>query len=106
MKIVVSQSIVGKTQEQIEEEKFYILEKLKLKGYEVEILSSGNYKNVDEIILKLSKDLEIISKADTVAFETDWADSEICRLEYAILSMCGKEKTFLIRKDETDKEEL
>lgn len=92
MKLMISQPMRGKTNEQIKEERSVLVEKLVREGHEVldTIISEDAPKDVDESIYYLSKSIEFISKVDGIVFMKGWNDARGCRIEFQVALEYGK----------------
>lgn len=92
MKLMISQPMRGKTNEQIKEERSVLVEKLVREGHEVldTIISEDAPKDVDESIYYLSKSIEFISKVDGIVFMKGWNDARGCKIEFQVALEYGK----------------
>lgn len=86
MKVMISQPMRGKTNEQIREERTKIVKMLEEKGFEVvdTIIAENPPKGIDESIYYLSKSIEFISKVDFVYFMKGWKNARGCKIENLI----------------------
>lgn len=86
MKIMISQPMKGKTNEQIRKEREMLVHKLELKEYEVvdTIVNEEPPKNIDEAIYYLSKSIEFIGKVDAVCFMKGWEKARGCKIEHEV----------------------
>ena len=93
MKIMISQPMKGKTNEQIRKEREMLIRKLKLKEYEVvdTIINEKPPKNIDEAIYYLSKSIEFIGKVDAVYFMKGWEKARGCKIEHEVAVEYGKQ---------------
>ena len=88
MKIMISQPMNGKTNEQIREERKELVEKLEKLGNEViDIIISDDY--VDSI-LYLAKSIEFIADVDGVVFMSGWEKARGCKIEHEVAVNYGK----------------
>ena len=89
MKIMISQPMRGKTNEQIREERKALVEKLESQGHEVidTVLDISENKSP---IYYLSKSIELLDKADGVVFMKGWQEARGCRIEHIIAYEYGK----------------
>ncbi len=89
MKIMISQPMRGKTNEQIREERAELVEKLESQGHEVidTVLDISENKSP---IYYLSKSIELLDKADGVVFMKGWQEARGCRIEHIIAYEYGK----------------
>lgn len=92
MKVMISQPMRGKTNEQIVEERQEIINGLKQEGLEVldTIISENAPKDMDEAIYYLSKSIELIGKVDCVYFMNGWEKARGCRIEHEVAVSYGK----------------
>lgn len=92
MKIMISQPMRGKTNEQIREERDELVKKLKRQGHEViDTIFTGEMPiECDMGIYLLAKSIEAMSKADAVIFMRGWQEARDCRAEYQIAKDYGK----------------
>lgn len=86
MKLMISQSMRGKTTEQIEAERKALVEELERQGHEVlnTIFAEEAPKDCDTALFYLSKSIEAIGKVDGVVFMPGWQNARGCRIEYDI----------------------
>ncbi len=86
MKIMISQPMMGKTNEQIRKEREMLIHQLELNGYEVvdTIINEEPPKNIDEAIYYLSKSIEFIGKVDAVYFMKGWEKARGCKIEHEV----------------------
>lgn len=89
MKIMISQPMRGKTNEQIREERVELVEKLESQGHEVidTVLDISENKSP---IYYLSKSIELLDKADGVVFMKGWQEARGCRIEHQVAVDYGK----------------
>lgn len=93
MKIMISQPMRGKTNEQIRKEREQLVKKLKSKGHEVidTIINEESPKDIDEAIYYLSKSIEFIGKVDAVYFMKGWEKARGCKIEHEVAVEYGKQ---------------
>ena len=86
MKVIISQPMRGKTNEQIKEERAELVKELESQGHEViDTIFKGEMPiECDMPIYLLAKSIEAMSKADAVVFMKDWQEARGCRIEYTI----------------------
>lgn len=86
MKMMISQPMRGKTNEQIRAERAELILKLEAEGYEVidTVLDISENKSP---LFYLSKSIELLDKADAVVFMSGWQQARGCRIE----EICAKE---------------
>ena len=89
MKIMISQPMKGKTNEQIREERADLVKGLEEEGYEVvdTVLDISENKSP---IYYLSKSIELLDQADAVVFMRGWQEARGCKIEYQIAKDYGK----------------
>ena len=92
MKIMISQSMRGKTNEQIRQEREELVKELEIQGHEVvDTIFEGEMPIECDIgIYLLAKSIEAMSKADAVVFMRGWQDARGCRIEHQIALDYGK----------------
>ena len=92
MKIMISQPMRGKTNEEIKLERANLVKKLESEGHTVvdTIISENAPKDSDEAIFYLAKSIEFISKVDALIFMNGWENARGCRIEYQVASEYGK----------------
>lgn len=86
MKIMISQPMRGKSNEEIRRERKNIVEALTKRGYVVvdSIISDEPPKDCDEAIYYLSKSIEFISKVDCLYFMRGWENARGCKIEHEV----------------------
>lgn len=92
MKVMISQPMNGKTEEQIRNERAELVKKLTEQGLEVvdTIFTDEAPTDSDRALFYLSKSIETISKVDAVIFMPGWEDARGCRIEYNVAVEYGK----------------
>lgn len=92
MKIMISQPMNGKTEEQIRRERQEIVEKLERLCWEVvdTIFAEETPKDCDSAIWYLAKSIDAISKVDAVMFMNGWQNARGCKIEHEICKQYGK----------------
>lgn len=91
MKLMISQPMRGKTNEQIREERAELVKQLEAEGHEVvDTVFDLVPKGVDEAIYFLSKSIEFISQVDGLVFMPGWENARGCRIEYNVAVAYGK----------------
>lgn len=92
MKVMISQPMRGKTNEQIRAERKRVVEELENKSYEVidTIISGEPPKDSDIAIFYLSKSIEYLSKVDCVYFMEGWEKARGCKIEHQVAVEYGK----------------
>ena len=90
-KIMISQPMKRKTNEQIKEERKALVSELENEGYEVlDSVFDEAPKNVDEAIWFLSKSIEYLAQADVVFFMKGWEYARGCKIEHEVAIEYGK----------------
>ena len=85
MKIMISQPMRGKTQEEIETERASLVKDLEDKGYEViNTIFAEKAPEGDARLYYLAKSIEAMSKADAIIFMPGWEKSRGCKIEHEI----------------------
>ena len=92
MKVMISQPMNGKTNEEVREERKILVNELTEQGYEVvdTVISENAPKNCDEAIYYLSKSIEFISKVDAIIFMNGWEKARGCKIEYEVAKNYNK----------------
>ena len=91
MKIVISQPMRGKTNEQIREERAELIKRLESEGHEVvDTVFENAPADEDVAIYMLSQSIRYIGKVDAVVFMKGWENARGCRIEYAVAKEYGK----------------
>ena len=83
-KIFISQPMKDKTNQEIEQERNYIIEKSKTLFGEIEVIDSF-FKDAPYDVKPLwflGKSLELLSTADVVVFAKNWENTRGCRIEH------------------------
>ena len=86
MKLMISQPMRNKSNNQIRKERESLVLELEKEGYEIidTIFSDETPKNCDEALYYLLKSIEAMSKVDGVVFMNGWEDARGCRIEYEV----------------------
>lgn len=92
MKVMISQPMRGKTNEQIKQERAELVEKLEMQGHEVvdTIFADETPKDSDVAMYFLSKSIEAMAKVDAIIFMPGWKEARGCKIEYRIALEYGK----------------
>ena len=92
MKIMISQPMRSKTNEQIRQEREELVKELEIQGHEVvDTIFEGEMPiECDMPMYLLAKSIEAMSKADAVVFMRGWEDARGCRIEHQIALDYGK----------------
>ena len=93
MKVVISQPMNGKPEEQIKEERKELVKAIELSGDEVidTVFAQESPKDCDTAIYYLAKSIEAIGKADTVVFMKGWEKARGCVIEHLVAVKYDKE---------------
>lgn len=86
MKIMISQPMGNKTNEQIRAEREEIVQELAKRNYEVidTIFEEEAPKGTNIPVYYLGKSIEALSKADKVLFMNGWENARGCKIEHEI----------------------
>lgn len=91
LKVMISQPMRGKTNEQIKAERESLVKELEKEGHEVvNTVFDLAPKGKDEAIYYLSKSIEFISEVDGLVFMPGWQQARGCRIEYQVAMDYGK----------------
>ena len=92
-KVMVSQPMNGKTNEQIRKEREELVIRLAEEGLQVidTIIKEDAPKDVDEAIYYLAKSIEFIGQVDIVVFMKGWEKARGCKIEHQVAVEYGKE---------------
>lgn len=92
MKIMISQPMRGKTNEQIREERTELIKQLEAEGHKVidTILTNEAPIETSQPIYYLGKSLELMSTVDAVVFMKGWENARGCKIEYEVAKNYGK----------------
>lgn len=93
MKIMISQPMNGKTEEQIREEREEITKRLQEEGHEVvdTIFIEEAPKNCNIAVYYLAKSIEMIGKVDALYFMKNWEKARGCKIEHQVAVEYGKQ---------------
>lgn len=102
LKIMISQPMRDKTNQQIIKEREEIVNRLEKDNFEVidTILSENAPKGCNEAIYYLAKSIEFLSKADIVYFMKGWEQARGCKIENKICQYYGKQTMYCIYEEE------
>ena len=102
IKVMISQPMQGKTNEQIRKEREELVKKLEKDKFEVvdTIISETAPKGCNEAIYYLSKSIEFISKVDIVYFMKGWENARGCEIENKICQDYGKQTMYDIYEED------
>lgn len=84
MKIMISQPMNGKTEEQIRNERKSLVKELEKEGYEVLDNIFEDFDDDVSPIYYLAKSIEILDQADIVVFMEGWGKARGCVIEHEI----------------------
>lgn len=93
MKIMISQPMRGKTNEQIREERKKLVKKLLDEGHQVlnTVIDDYIYGIGDDYAIRcLAKSIEFVADVDAVVFMPGWENARGCRIEYQVAKDYGK----------------
>lgn len=92
MKIMISQPMRDKTEQQIRDERKEIVQGIKELGDEVidTIFTEEAPKDCDTAIYFLAKSIEVIGKVDAVYFMRGWEKARGCKIEHQVATEYGK----------------
>lgn len=92
MKIMLSQPMKGKTNEEIRKEREHLVKEIEINGDIVlDTIFDEAPKNVDEAIWFLSKSIEYLAQADIIFFMKGWEKARGCKIEHEIAVEYDKE---------------
>ena len=85
-KIMISQPMRGKSEEQIRSEREELVKRLQEEGHEVvdTIFPEESPKDCDTAIYYLAKSIETIGKVDIVVFMPNWEKARGCVIEHQV----------------------
>lgn len=86
MKVMISQPMNGKSNEQIRKERYAIVNKLESMGWEIvdTIFAEDAPKDCSCATYYLAKSIEVMSKVDAVMFMNGWHKARGCQIEHEI----------------------
>ena len=92
MKIMISQPMKGKTNEQIREERAELVKRLEEKGLEVvDTVFEEAPADENVAIYMLSQSIRYIGKVDAVYFMKGWEKARGCKIEHNVAVEYGKQ---------------
>lgn len=94
MKVMISQPMRGKTEEQIRAEREQVIKQLELEGHEV-IDSIQDISENKNPIYYLAKSIETMSEVDAVVFMPGWNLTRGCAIEHQVAQLYGKYVKFV-----------
>lgn len=89
MKLMISQPMRGKTNEQIMEERTQVIKMLEAEGHKV-INTFFDLSEEKTPVHYLAKSIEAIADVDGVVFMPGWQQARGCRIEYQVATEYGK----------------
>ncbi len=90
MKIMISQPMRGKTEEEIKAEREEVVKQLESEGHEVLQTVFEDFSEDKSPIYYLAKSIEYLDKADAVIFMQGWENARGCKIEYNVAMAYGK----------------
>lgn len=91
MRVMISQPMRGKTNEQIKQEREELVRQLEEQGYEVvDTVFENAPANEDVAIYMLSQSIRYIGKVNGVVFMKGWENARGCRIEHQVAIDYGK----------------
>ena len=102
MKVMISQPMKGKTNEEIRNERAELVKRLEKDNFEVvdTIISENAPKSCNEAIYYLSKSIEFMSAVDIVYFMKGWEKARGCKIENKICNDYGKQTMYNIYEED------
>jgi hypothetical protein len=92
MKIMISQPMKGKTNEQIREQRAELVTRLQEEGLEVvDTVFENGPADEDIAIYMLSQSIKYIGKVDAVYFMKGWEKARGCKIEHEVAVQYGKQ---------------
>lgn len=88
MKVMISQPMRGKSEEEIINERKTIIEELEKQGYEV--VDTVFKEGPNNPLFFLSKSIETMVNVDAVVFMPGWQGARDCRIEHQVAAEYGK----------------
>lgn len=91
MRVMISQSMKGKTEEQIREERKSIIEKFNNMHIEViDTVFTGKVpEGCNKAVYLLGKSIEAMKDIDALYMDDDWKEARGCRIEYQVAREYG-----------------
>ena len=91
-KVMISQPMKGKTNEQIKQERKQLVKELTDAGYEVlDTVFENAPADEDVAIYMLSQSIRFLGRADLVIFMKGWEYARGCKIEHEVAVNYGKE---------------
>ncbi len=92
MKVMISQPMRGKTNEQIKAERAELVREIEAAGDTVlDTVFDTAPENVDQAVWYLSESIKFLANADKVVFMAGWNKARGCKIEHEIAVEYGKE---------------
>ena len=92
MKIMISQPMKGKTNEQIREQRAELVTRLQEEGLEVvDTVFENAPEDEDVALYMLSQSIRYIGKVDAVYFMKGWEKARGCKIEHEVAVEYGKQ---------------
>lgn len=92
MKIMISQPMRGKTNEQIREGRAELVKRLEEEGHEVvDTVFENAPADEDVAIYMLSQSIRYIGKVDAIVFMPGWEKARGCKIEHQVAVEYGKQ---------------
>lgn len=92
MKIMISQPMRGKTNEQIREERAELVKRMQEEGHEVvDTVFENAPADEDVAIYMLSQSIRYIGKVDAIVFMPGWEKARGCKIEHQVAVEYGKQ---------------
>lgn len=92
MKLMISQPMRGKTNEQIREERAELVSRLQEEGNEViDTVFENAPVDEDIAIYMLSQSIRYIGKVDGIVFMKGWEKARGCKIEHEVAAEYGKQ---------------
>ena len=92
MKLMISQPMRGKTNEQIREERTELVSRLQEEGNEViDTVFENAPEDEDVAIYMLSQSIRYIGKVDGIVFMKGWEKARGCKIEHEVAVEYGKQ---------------
>lgn len=94
-KVMISQPMKRKTNEQIKKERAELVKELQEAGYEVlDTVFENAPADEDVAIYMLSQSIRYLGKADMIVFMKGWEKARGCKIEHQVAVEYGKEITY------------
>lgn len=91
MKVMISQPMKGKTNEQIREERAELVKQLEIEGHEViDTVFDDFPEGKATPVHYLAKSIEFIANVEGIVFMKGWENARGCKIEHQIAKEYGK----------------